>query len=824
VSGLTIAPAANFNGTLSVPVTVNDGVVNSAPFNLQIQVLAENDAPVITGQSTSITINEDEPITLQLTDLLVTDFDNSFPTGFLLNVSNGTNYSVSGTTVTPVANFNGTLTIPVTVSDGFLLSAGFNVSIVVSPVNDPPVITGQTALTTSEETPLTIELSHLTVTDVDNTYPEGFSLIVASGTNYTVSGTTITPALDFGGTLTVSVQVNDGATSSLPFNLLIQVGGSNDSPVITAQTEITTNEDEPFTILFTHLTVTDIDNTYPQGFSLIVSAGDNYTVTDATIQPTGNFNGILTIPVMVNDGGTNSNSFSLQLTVLPVNDAPVITAQTPLTVFKNKDVTLSLSHLTVSDPDNLYPDNFTLNVEAGDHYQVFGQTIIPDTEYTGLLSIPVSVSDGTLSSPTFSLAIDVIPPPNVTPVITSQIKLTTFENESIELQLSHLVVTDPDNRFPDDFTMEIFEGDNYSVSGNLIIPAEDFAGTLQVTVTVSDRQSTSEPFDVVIDVIPVTDVPLITSQAFLRMNEDDSLTLTFGDLIVLDPDNSYPSGFKLIAGSGDNYTINGLMIKPKLDFNGYLSVPVTVNDGVNTSSIYQLLILIDPVNDPPVISESASGNLFFTMGNGSMPVFENITITDVDDDTLSLAEVAISAADFESGKDSLIFESTQHIRAVFDQSIGLLVMFGKASVADYQAFIKTIHYDYNGIGEPLHKLKTLRVTVNDGKATSNEFEKVIAFDDQQAVLDIPTGFTPNGDGANDTWSIQSMQGNDSFSNATIRVYNRKGTIVFEAEGLNKEWDGRMNGSLLPADSYFYVIDLNSSTTSDRYKGVITILR
>ncbi len=63
-----------------------------------------------------------------------------------MTVADGANYSVSGRTITPDQNFNGALTVPVTVNDGSLNSASFNVRVTVTPVNDAPVITGQNPL------------------------------------------------------------------------------------------------------------------------------------------------------------------------------------------------------------------------------------------------------------------------------------------------------------------------------------------------------------------------------------------------------------------------------------------------------------------------------------------------------------------------------------------------------------------------------------------------------------------------------------------------------------------------------------------------------
>src|SRR5690606_15911266 len=147
----------------------------------------------------------------------------------------------------------------------------FNVTIAVTPVNDPPVITGQVPVTTEAGSPFTLELSHLMVTDVDNAYPAGFTLTVAPGAQYTVIGTTVTPAADFVGPLLVSVSVSDGQASSAPFDFQIQVTAGSAIPVIVGQQPLTTQEEQAVTITLSHLVVEDADNTYPNGFSLLVS-------------------------------------------------------------------------------------------------------------------------------------------------------------------------------------------------------------------------------------------------------------------------------------------------------------------------------------------------------------------------------------------------------------------------------------------------------------------------------------------------------------------------------------------------------------------------
>ena len=74
----------------------------------------------------------------------------------------------------------------VQVSDGSANSNIFNLPATVSAVNDPPEITGQSSLSINEEAPLTVLLTHLTISDPDNT--SGFTFTLGNGPNYSVSG------------------------------------------------------------------------------------------------------------------------------------------------------------------------------------------------------------------------------------------------------------------------------------------------------------------------------------------------------------------------------------------------------------------------------------------------------------------------------------------------------------------------------------------------------------------------------------------------------------------------------------------------------------
>ncbi len=86
-------------------------------------------------------------------------------------------------------------------------------------------------------------------------------------------------------------------------------------------------------------------------------------------------------------------------------------------------------------------------------------------------------------------------------------------------------------------------------------------------------------------------------------------------------------------------------------------------------------------------------------------------------------------------------------------------------------------------------------------------------------VNIPTSFTPNADGINDTWVLRNL---DLYVNATVEIFNQWGTVVFDSQGQYQAWDGRYMGSELPASTYYYVIDLGNGDAP--YSGAVTIVR
>jgi gliding motility-associated-like protein len=74
--------------------------------------------------------------------------------------------------------------------------------------------------------------------------------------------------------------------------------------------------------------------------------------------------------------------------------------------------------------------------------------------------------------------------------------------------------------------------------------------------------------------------------------------------------------------------------------------------------------------------------------------------------------------------------------------------------------------------------------------------------EQKGTFDLPTAFTPNGDGVNDIifikgWGIKKLN--------YYRIYNRWGQLLFETNDIDVGWDGTYNGIIQNIETYIYQV-------------------
>jgi gliding motility-associated-like protein len=88
---------------------------------------------------------------------------------------------------------------------------------------------------------------------------------------------------------------------------------------------------------------------------------------------------------------------------------------------------------------------------------------------------------------------------------------------------------------------------------------------------------------------------------------------------------------------------------------------------------------------------------------------------------------------------------------------------------------------------------------------------------------IPNAFTPNGDGLNDYFKVESS---GEFAGFNLAIYNRWGNLVFESNNPMVIWDGKSNGNDAEAGIYTYILTYSGKDIKQKkqLKGRLSIIR
>lgn len=93
----------------------------------------------------------------------------------------------------------------------------------------------------------------------------------------------------------------------------------------------------------------------------------------------------------------------------------------------------------------------------------------------------------------------------------------------------------------------------------------------------------------------------------------------------------------------------------------------------------------------------------------------------------------------------------------------------------------------------------------------------------QPNIKVPNAFTPNGDGANDSFGLAIVEGVAIIEK--MEIYSRWGQRVFSSSDPNARWDGAIDGKPAPSDVYAFVIFWRGGDGALRYEsGEVTLLR
>lgn len=121
--------------------------------------------------------------------------------------------------------------------------------------------------------------------------------------------------------------------------------------------------------------------------------------------------------------------------------------------------------------------------------------------------------------------------------------------------------------------------------------------------------------------------------------------------------------------------------------------------------------------------------------------------------------------------------------------------------------------------DPIKVFYTITIKDSSG-CINNDKQEVWVFEKPDVYA--PTAFTPNGDSNNDDFkpfyiNIKTL--------TSFRIYNRWGAQIFETNDMNRAWNGQINGSLAPLETYTWIVecyDVNDKKITR--KGMVSLLK
>ena len=499
--------------------------------------------------------------------------------------------------------------------------------------NSAPVANGD-SYSTPEDTPLNVAPPGVLAndTDVDG---DTLSAVLVSGPLHglltlNANGSfTYTPAANYNGPDAFTYNASDGLTTSAsPATVSITVTPVNDAPVAANDT-YSTNEDTPLNVAAPGVLANDTDVDADPLSAVLVSGPAHGTLTlnangSFTYTPAANYNGPDSFTYNASDGSLSSNTATVSLTVVPVNDPPVAAndsyttpEDTPLNVAAPgvlaNDTDVDGDPLTASPLSAPLHGTLTLNANGSFTYT-------PVANYNGPDSFTYNASDGSLTS-TATVSITVTPV-NDPPVATND-AYSVNENSTLTVAAPGVQTNDTDVD-GDPLTSGVVIGPAHgtltlNVNGSFTYtPTANYFGPDSFTYKDSDGTAFSAPATVNITVVSVNQPPVAVN--------DSASTNTGSATVNVLANDSDPDGDPLTITSftqGGHGTVScttpNCTYTAAPNFSGPDSFTYTISDGKGGTATATVSI--------NVIAQNADLSVSVTATPEPVPVGSTITYT-----------------------------------------------------------------------------------------------------------------------------------------------------------------------------------------------------
>jgi uncharacterized protein (TIGR03382 family) len=654
VSDVSFTPSPNFHGTTTFTYTVSDGNNGTSSATVTVVVTPVNDAP--TANDDNYTVIEDSGGTV----LNVLANDTAAPdTGETLTVT-GVTQPASGTVTlvggvvrfTPAANFNGPVTFEYTITDTGGLTDTATVTVVVTPVNEPPDAVDDT-FSVPEDRQSTV----LDVLANDTAAPDTGETLTVVGVTQPANGAVtlvgglvrFTPSPNFFGTTAFMYTISDGNGGSDSATVTLNVTPVNDAP---------NANDDSFTVAVNSTsnaldvlvndtfapdvgeTLSVIEVTQPANGTVL------FTAAGVTFTPSPGFSGTTTFTYTLSDGSDATDTATVTVTVRGTNNPPkanddtfVVAEDSGATMLdvKANDTTAPDTGETLTVVSVTQPANGTVTLTNGE------VRYTPPANFTGTTTFTYTVSDGDLTDPA-TVTVSVTPlndPPNA-----NDDAFTVARNSGA----TALDVLANDTFAPDvGETLTVTAVTQPAANGSVTLtagvvrftPAANFSGTTTFTYTVSDGNGGTDTATVTMTVTATPSRPPVAN--------DDGFTVPRNSparpLNVLANDTD-PDGDPLTitavtppaTGGSVTLTATSVIFTPAPGFVGLSIFTYTISDGNGGTATATVTVTVAATtNDPPDAVDDA-----FTVAQNSGATVLNVLANDTDPDGDTLTVTAVT--------------------------------------------------------------------------------------------------------------------------------------------------------------------------------------
>ena len=646
-------PAPNYLGSDTFTYTINDaqGGIDSA--TVSIIITQVNDPPNAVDDSASVI----EDSNANQINVLLNDNDIDGDSLSVFAVTQPTHglasFTVSNVVYSPQSNYYGADQFVYTISDGHGATDTAVVTIMVTPLNDPPVAVDDSIPVLEDSTN-----NQLNVLINDNDI-DGNSLVVTGITQptngiatYTTSFVYYTPNANYNGPDYLTYAISDGYGGTDNAGVAITVTSQSDPPVAIDDSVIAI-EDSSNNLI--NVLANDYD---PENNLLLITSATQPTHGTSSTNgafvfytPAPNYNGADSFSYTISDGGS-TDSANVIVSITAANDPPSANDDIATVV---EDSNNNQINVLLNDNDIDGNPLIVIGVTQPGHGSVTFSTAAvfytPQANFVGGDSFTYTASDGLGGTDSALVAITIT---NINDPPTAIDDTESVVEDSINNQIEVLVNdydTDGDLLSVTSITQPLHGSVTFTASNVYYTPSPNYYGQDSLIYTINDGHSGTDTATVIITVTSANDPP-IANDDIATVNEDS----TGNQLVVLgndiDPENNPLFITSVTQPTHGTSSTNGAFVfyTPSPNYHGSDAFVYSISDGNGGTDSAAITVSVSAINDAPnavddtaTVAEDSSNNQINVLLNDN----------DIDGDTLMIVSVT------QPSHGSTTFSSTQ---------------------------------------------------------------------------------------------------------------------------------------------------------------------